>query len=355
MKKAFCLIFVSLMAACLLLFTSCVRSATSSESAAPQDQSEIAPAEDISKEIAAEESADEPQSENSISFSVCAYLPVNAMPTDTEAFLTEYRRNLNTLDYLILNTGVYWNESGALEISEDFVRTAKALDGKIDLWCTVNPKGALIRSETAGNTIDTAEERTALAQTLYDFACEYHLSGIDIDWEFPLADEWEDFSAWLTVLQDRFGEEIKLSVALYPQQANLSREAVSALDFVNVMAYDHFDEQGFHSTMQTAQDAVDFFLSMGFQPNQLMLGVPAYGRPFDASAQWLLYRNIDLSAVSPDDPNIFEDFSFNSPSLAAQKSAYAKENHLGGVMLYHLLCDRTDQNSLTLALSQDPS
>ena len=82
-----------------------------------------------------------------------------------------------------------------------------------------------------------------------------------------------------------------------------------------------------------------------------MLGIPAYGRPLDASAQWLLYSDIDLSAVSSEDPNRIGDFFFNTPQLAAEKAQYAKEQELGGVMIYHLLCDKTDEDSLIYAVS----
>ena len=103
--------------------------------------------------------------------------------------------------------------------------------------------------------------------------------------------------------------------------------------------------------MQTAKDSIDYFLSLGFSPEKLVLGIPAYGRPLDASAQWLLYSDIDLSAVSSEGPNRIGDFFFNTPQLAAEKAQYAKEQNLGGVMIYHLLCDKTDENSLICAVS----
>ena len=35
----------------------------------------------------------------------------------------------------------------------------------------------------------------------------------------------------------------------------------------------------------------------------------------------------------------------------AEKAQYAKEQNLGGVMIYHLLCDKTDEDSLICAVS----
>lgn len=272
---------------------------------------------------------------------LCSYLPVGSAPDLSE----EYLPLIKQLDYLILNTGVYWNEEENLEISPELDSCCNRLKGVTDLWCTVNPQGELIRSDTAGASIDTPEERAVLVQNIVSFATEYKLSGIDIDWEFPLPEEWEDFSALLSELKQGLGE-ISLSVALYPNRSALSEQAVEAIDRVHIMAYDQFDQNGFHSTMQTAADALNSFVALGFSPSDLSLGIPAYGRPTDASAQWIFYRDIDPQTCDPQNPNLCGNVFFNSPQLAEQKAEYVKKNGFGGVMVYHLLCDRTDELSL---------
>ena len=181
---------------------------------------------------------------------------------------------------------------------------------------------------------------------------QYGLAGIDIDWEFPLDDEWEDFSTFLIALKDtlsRNSEPVALSLALYPEEIALSEEAIAALDRIHVMAYDQFDSEGFHSTMQTAEDAVAYFTALGASPQQLVLGIPAYGRPLDGSAQWVFYKDIDPESFSGENPDLVGDISFNSAATAAQKTQYALEQNLGGVMVYQLLCDRNDQDALILA------
>jgi hypothetical protein len=341
----------------LLLLTGCVGAP------APESLEESPPA-PISEEISAPEendlsevkSPDEPAEQPQTSFLRLAYLPVSAVPEQTDSLLSDYREHLAVLDALILNTGVYWDQNGALEISPAWLRTAQTLSPAVDLWCTVNPKGALVREGTAGQTLDTEEERAALAQAVADFADEHHLSGIDIDWEFPQPQEWGDFVDFLTTLNEKLGDK-SLSLALYPQALPLSAQETLALteaiDYVNIMAYDQFDQNGCHSTLQGAQEAVSLFRSMGFSPSQLILGIPAYGRPLDGSAQWVFYRDIDPNAVSPDDPNRMGTIWFNSPQLVRQKVALAHEEQLAGVMLYHLLCDRTDTETLTLCLSPE--
>lgn len=337
---------LSLLLTAVLLLTGCSRSQP------PAQEEETPPSSVITEEIPEAEAEPEPVPEETESeLLLCSYLPVASLSEPLEDLQT----NIDALDYLILNTGVYWNSEGKLEISDDFISVWETLHGQTELWCTVNPKGELIREQNAGTVLDTVEKRKQLVQSIADFAAEYQLSGIDIDWEFPLETEWADFSAFLVELEGVLSSaDVQLSLALYPEDISLSQQAIAALDRVHVMAYDQFDEQGFHSTLQTAQDAIDYFIDLGFAPSQLCLGIPAYGRPLDGSAQWVFYRDIDPDSMKGKNPNLVGDIYFNSPSLALQKQELAKKEKLSGVMVYQLLCDRTDQNSLiyTLSLSQ---
>ena len=204
MRKLSCLLLS------LLLLTGCIRATAPSaeEIALPSDiSSEITLPADISSEIS-DEAEDSPTEDDlpaqpddqpqATSFLRLAYLPVNAVPAQTDSLLSDYREQLAALDAVILNTGVYWNQDGELAISSEWLQTVQTLQPTIDLWCTVNPKGALIREGAAGQTLATEEQREALAQTVADFADEYQLSGIDIDWEFPQPEEWQDFADFLT-------------------------------------------------------------------------------------------------------------------------------------------------------------
>lgn len=338
---------------CLLLtvsfiFTGCFSPRTEAEQTPFCQQSQIRSLEKQTQVF--EETPSKPSQPLQNRWETCAYLPVSSALDD----VTPYAENIALLDYLILNTGVYWNENRELEVSQAFSLVADTLSEQTELWCTINPKGELIRSETAGDTIDTSEERQALAEKIADFAVKQNLSGIDIDWEFPLESEWEDFSAFLVTLSNTLEDiSVEISLALYPHDIYLNDEAIAAIDRIHVMAYDQFDQNGYHSTMQTAKDSINYFLSLGFSSQQLFLGIPAYGRPLDASAQWIFYSEIDPSAVPSDNPNLIGDVFFNGTELAAEKAQYAEKQELGGVMLYHLLCDKTDKQSLIYAICKN--
>lgn len=292
-----------------------------------------------------------PPTQKESDLQLVGYLPAASVVSAGSA----YNSNLALLTSGILNTAAHWDETGLVQVTEDFAPALKKLasaPSSLQLWCTVNPQGKLVRGGTAGKTINTAEKRTALAKELLRFCEENSFAGIDIDWEFPTEAEWADFSA-LVVEADRvLGAGGKgLSLAFYPEKAWLTAEATSAVDFVNVMAYDQFDENGDHSSFETAERAVSFFLGQGFLPEQLRLGMPCYGRPTDKSESWPAYSEAKLKGY---DDNFLNGIYYNAPSLVKRKTAMAKEKSLGGVMLYHIYLDlpADDEGSLTRAAAE---
>lgn len=255
---------------------------------------------------------------------------------------------LGSLDELTINTGCYWLSDGTLEVNSQLPTIISSLQASypnLDLFCTINPK------KGGAAAIMTAESRQTLIQSMLDFCAEQEIDGIDIDWEFPAEDQWDEFSDLIVELSEALSRSGKsLSLAFYPEGVTLSAEAVNAIHKVNVMAYDQFDEQGRHSTYETALEAIDYFLSLGFQSEQLSLGIPAYGRPLSGEAAWPLY--VDHADQLSDGSNLLNDSYFNSPQLAQDKTLLAREEGLQGVFLYHLGCDSSNESSLTLACAE---
>ena len=265
-----------------------------------------------------------------------AYLPFSAFRDSAAEDGT-----LDGLHRLIINTACYWTSDGTLLIQDGLQKTLETIRAaypQMELWCTINPQGSMVREGTAGESIGTAAKRKVLIDNMIDFCQENSLTGIDIDWEFPEEDEWTVFSQLITEAEKAFDScQLSLSLALYPDMALLSQEAVKALSQVNIMAYDQFDGQGRHSTYETARYSVQHFMDMGFQPHQLSLGIPAYGRPVDASAQWPLYA--DAADALANGTNLLDNVFYNSPQLAQDKAVLSDEMGLGSVFLYHLGCD----------------
>lgn len=277
-----------------------------------------------------------------------AYWPVTAVPGEQAlAYAGE------ATDF-ILNTGCYWQEDGALAVEEALTKALAALkeiprQERPKIWCTINPKGALIRQGTAGSTIASPEKRQALTGNIASFCRENQIDGVDIDWEFPQREEWPDFSAFLVELSQELAKDGReLSAAFYPKEIYLTPQAIAAISRVNVMAYDQFDQEGRHATYQTAREAVDYFTGLGFQPQQLCLGIPAYGRPLDGSAAWPFYSEAQLGPGE----NMAGNAYYNGPQLARDKAAFAAAEGMQGVVVYHLGCDLPGKQGLLGAAAQ---
>lgn len=270
-----------------------------------------------------------------------AYLPLNAC---SDAVLNSPL--LSQLDGLTVNVGCYWKADGTLEVKDALpavLKHLKATQPDLALSCTINPKNG------AAAAIDTAEERSALMENMLAFCDSYALSGVDIDWEFPQGSEWENFSALIVELSEALSQtDRSLSLAFYPEAVNLSEEAIKAAHSIHVMAYDQFDEQGYHSTYEGAEEAIAYFTTLGFEEEQLILGIPAYGRPLSGAAQWPLYG--DYAAQLADGTDLLGENYFNSPQTAVKKAQLAHEKGLQGVFLYHLGCDSQDELSLISAI-----
>lgn len=285
---------------------------------------------------------------------IIGYLPAGLLVSSGQ----EFDSNIKVLTDAILNTAVYWDETGTLQTTEEFAPAMEkwnslSLQNQLR-WCTINPLGKLIRNSTAGQTIDTIEKRKTLSETILAFCKKHNFDGVDIDWEFPLESEWEDFSSFVLTLQQVLASDNKqLSLALYPNNIFLSSAAITALDRVNIMAYDQFDEDGHHSTYETAELSIEYFTNYGFQPDQLCLGIPFYGRPTDASNKWPFYS--EVAGELQDNENVKDDIFYNGRELVKKKTSLAKEKLLNGVMLYHIYCDlpAQEKNSLTSIIYQE--
>jgi len=283
-------------------------------------------------------------------FICSAYIPTNSA-INTDALTTA----LNALDDVTLISGAYWDESGKICVTDGFEGHYNKLQpftaqngGELALSATVYPAFRMTKAGTAGDTIDTKEKREVLIGEIIAFAEKYNLQGIDFDWEFPKNEaEWEYFSLLITELKAADSTLI-ISAAFYPGKGELSREAFTAIDRVNIMAYDQFDKNGCHSTYKTActaTESYDYFIEKGCAAYKLFIGIPCYGRPFDGSNIWNLYSD---TAIPDAYTNIFNGSYYNSQALAADKAAYALQQGYGGIFLYHLKCDKPMENELSL-------
>ena len=191
-----------------------------------------------------------------------------------------------------------------------------------------------------------------LARSIRAVLEEYDLDGAFFDYEFP--QEWDaklDFSLFLISLDSVLKDDYMIGAALQPWCARFLPGAISAIDMVELMCYDNWDEEGFHSTMELAKQDVKNMVKLGYKLNQIDLGLPFYARPTTKEARWYDYRaywdKIDENGLATEESTGLIA-SFNTPELIYEKTKWAVETGLAGVMIWHYHCDVPADNDASL-------
>ncbi|MFZ6655143.1 glycoside hydrolase family 18 protein [Undibacterium sp. TJN19] len=175
----------------------------------------------------------------------------------------------------------------------------------------------------------TAENRKKLAQSCVHFMREYGFDGLDLDWEYPRAEDAQNFVALLKEMRlqlKQAGKTNQLSIAVAGGAFNMARtylqlpQIAAQVDYVNLMSYDFNGawekltnhnahlfgearehmyenplrklafkptltqqemEERFPSPMVLTVDAtVQQYLHAGVPASKLVMGLPFYGRAY---------------------------------------------------------------------------
>ncbi|KAH7911767.1 glycoside hydrolase family 18 protein [Hygrophoropsis aurantiaca] len=246
--------------------------------------------------------------------------------------------------------------------------------------------------------VTNSGSRSNFVSSAVQLVKDYGFDGIDIDFEYPAdSGEGQAFADLLTDLRAAFDElassngddtpyELTAAVSAgFKGYANyVFSQMDAALTYWNLMAYDYAgswltwtDNQanlyGGERTKVNTDDAIKHYVASGATSSKINLGIPLYGRAFEATqglgqpyngigpgtvqAGIYSYKYLPLAGAQ-----VFEDYSdgtsysydtskqefvsYDTPGIVKMKVEYAIANDLAGSMFWELAGDKSNSNSL---------
>ena len=285
---------------------------------------------------------------------------------------------MNTLTDIILFGVARFDENGKVylqdldingemvsgdKIFKEIIEIIKKANPDAKIHCNIlGPDGADADNKEKLHSQAFVDNDKVLIDNILDLLKEYEFDGIFFDYEYPYAKESiEDYSDFLVKLDSNLGDYI-LGAAFSHWSCNISKDAIKVLDRVEIMAYDNMGEYSAHAEFATVGGALAIkdIEKRGYDLSKCDLGLPFYGRTHGGEEAWPPYANIagDLendpfkNTISKSYMNGVTDdsiiTSFNGVQMIKDKTAFANDYGLGGVMVWHYTCDVPYEDDLSL-------
>ncbi len=240
----------------------------------------------------------------------------------------------------------------AVALMNGWVETLKGAStnlakGKTRLWFSLTHNNARLCTAFLDETT-----RTEFAKAVTDFALQYGMYGVDVDWEYPeSSDSLRSFRLMLKALADELhAAGLKLSCTLSPFSTYLTGTEFRFLDYVSYMSYTNIVKVGNSGRSQIPYNRLLSIIkdctNRGCAANKIWIGLPYFGKPdgqpaatFSGLYQYYKKQNGDetfpkgLNVIEmPDDKGNIYPYYYNGAYLLQDKVALAVEKGCGGVM-----------------------
>ncbi len=196
------------------------------------------------------------------------------------------------------------------------------------------------------------DTRAAFVAALLAFAAQHDLDGIDLDWEYPgpapaSADHYLKLMTALAEGLRPSGRLLTAAVAALGDNADgIPAKVFAQVDFLNLMAYDGPDIN--HASLDYAEAALAYWRGRGLPPEQMVLGVPFYGR-----APEVAYRDLLAADPAAADQDSIEygggTVYYNGRPTLVAKTALA-QREASGLMIWAIPHDAPGPDSLLSAI-----
>lgn len=203
--------------------------------------------------------------------------------------------------------------------------------------------------------------RSTFASSIKSILDANNLDGVDIDWEFPAnAADSTNFTLLLQAVRSAIGTKL-ISVDVAPDGEKgqwVPKGAAKIPNFWNIMAYDYTGAfpgslVGQHAPYTKATTAMNYWRAKGCPKESIIMGVPFYGKDFNAGGNAVPYKNIIGSnpGISNDADSIGRTW-FNGVTTIKKKATYVAQSSYGGVMIWEMSEDVSGPKSLLDAINQ---
>lgn len=293
-------------------------------------------------------------------FRVVAYIAVESLQ-DTSKFAVEH---INEVTDIIYIGAIEYDEQGNVNKKDnyqaglEFIRSIIG-ENDVNLYISIGGPGSQSDSDDWYDQMADLAERNnhsfqsgVLENNLLALLKEDGYDGVFFDYEYAIKKKyWKVYNDFIVSLDNKLGDDYKIGMALAGWDLGQNKAARDATDFVELMSYDLWDDDGTHASIEVMQNDIKLAKKAGYDMSKIDVGIPFYARPTDHGGYWYDYNGwydkLDEKGFV-DDKEVGLTFSFNTYDTVKQKTSIAMEQGCGGVMVWHWACDTEYGNEKSL-------